>query len=188
MKFVVGQYSTKPKQAQLLTPLSCQSVSDHKNYGKMETSQALLNLILGGVLGLLGQGIRVVAGLKKLHDITQEPLKQNEQYDPRRLRITLFLGFIAGGLGIVTFMDDSGSVILNKDVMLTLIGIGYGGVDFIESFLSKYIASSTSGRPLDNLSESSTDKTESLSKTSAFGVQNVVFDLDEPSNTPRQKA
>ncbi len=106
----------------------------------MEASLILINLTLGGFLGLLGQGVRVIAGLKKLQDASQEPLKENTEFDLRRLCITFLIGFIAGGLGIVGQMEADGSVKMDKERMLTLIGIGYAGVDFIEAFLMKYIS------------------------------------------------
>ncbi len=154
----------------------------------MDTSLILMNLLLGGLLGILGQGIRVIAGLKKLHDTTQEPLKHNEQFDPRRLWISLFLGFIAGGLGVVTLMDDMGAVALTKDMIITMIGIGYAGVDFIEAFLSKYITSEPPATIQPSISPNSSSVGLSVwTSPNTTGVQNLMLDADELPAAPRSR-
>ena len=111
----------------------------------MNTTFVLQNLLLGGLLGMVGQGIRCLAGLKKLAESTAAT--GGALFDTRRLVVSLLLGFIAGALGVVTLLDEKGSLVLTKDVMLTLIGMGYAGVDFIESFLTKYVSKPVSSPP-----------------------------------------
>ncbi|GAB4027865.1 hypothetical protein [Spirosoma koreense] len=103
----------------------------------MDTNELLQDILLGGILGLLGQGIRVLAGLKKLSE--SKKVAGEDSFDTRRLIVSLLLGFIAGGIGVLTLLSDDGSLKLTRDALLTLIGIGYAGVDFLESFLTKYI-------------------------------------------------
>lgn len=103
----------------------------------METAKLIENLLLGGILGFLGQGIRAVAGLKKLSGDGGQGTSSD--FDTRRMLVSLLLGFIAGALGIISFMDEAGEIELDQKMVLTLIGVGYSGVDFIESFLTKYV-------------------------------------------------
>lgn len=103
----------------------------------METEKLIGSLLLGGVLGFLGQGIRLLAGLKKL--TASADGGQPTAFDTRRMLVSLLLGFIAGALGILTFIDKTGDVPLDQKLILTLIGIGYSGVDFIEALLTKYV-------------------------------------------------
>ncbi|WP_420146594.1 hypothetical protein [Spirosoma sp.] len=113
----------------------------------MDTTQLLQNLLLGGLLGILGQGIRSLAGLKKLAESAAATNQQGNLFDSRRLIVSLFIGFIAGALGVVTLQDDKGLLLFTKDVLLTLIGIGYAGVDFIESLLTKYVPKPAESSP-----------------------------------------
>ncbi len=95
-------------------------------------------LLIGGILGVVGQGIRLVVGFKKKHD---EALKKNkafrEVFDSKQLCTSLLIAFIVGVLaGILGVIDLMGQEI-NRDFILTLIGIGYVGTDFIEGFIVK---------------------------------------------------
>lgn len=87
-------------------------------------------IILGGLLGILGQGIRVLVGLKKLYDT---PDKYHQAFDASHTRLTLFIGFVTGGVAALSMNKP-----IDQNVAFSLIGIGYLGVDFLEGlFLSK---------------------------------------------------
>lgn len=114
------------------------------------TNELLQNILLGGVLGLIGQGVRVFAGLKKLSE--SKKTDGDDSFDTRRLMVSLLLGFLAGAIGVLTLVDDTGTLILvddegnkksQKDVWIKLVAIGYAGVDFLEAFLTKYIPATT---------------------------------------------
>jgi len=104
----------------------------------MDACTALSYLLLGGLLGFVGQGIRVVVGLKKKYD---EMLRSNKKwkdiFDAKQLWVSLLIAFlvgiIAGVLGIINYMGKE----INREFLLTLIGIGYAGTDFIEGFIRK---------------------------------------------------
>ena len=101
-------------------------------------TQTLLNaLLLGGLLGLVGQGIRMIVGLKKTYDQSQsENTKFSEAIEPRRLGLSLVIGFIAGILGALA-LNISTMPELSNETLSALIGIGYAGTDFIEGFIRK---------------------------------------------------
>lgn len=106
----------------------------------MNNERVLINLILCGLLGLIGQGIRVVVGLKKLQEESVEKDAQNPkgifegQFDARQLWLSLFIGFVAGCLASLARDDDA----VTKDVQLAIIAAGYAGTDFIEGVFKKF--------------------------------------------------
>jgi hypothetical protein len=95
-------------------------------------------LLLGGILGAVGQIIRIVVGLKKKHDEALEMGSSfKELFDSSRLWTSLLIAFIVGAiagiLGIINFLGQE----ISKEFILTMIGIGYSGTDFIEGFIVK---------------------------------------------------
>lgn len=118
-------------------------------------TEFLSALILGGILGMVGQGMRVIVGMKKIY----ESLGVGEQFgtkmDWSRLSISLVIGFITGAFGMILKIDYDmvSTMIMTKDFMLSIIAIGYMGVDFIEgmmgSIASKFgsLPSPTAPRP-----------------------------------------
>jgi hypothetical protein len=108
----------------------------------MNVSELFQTILLGGLLGMLGQSIRMLAGLKKLAESKQAT--GADSFDARRLTVSLFLGFVAGALGLLTTSDENWKQLCSqksipKELILTLIGIGYAGVDFLESLLTKFV-------------------------------------------------
>ena len=115
----------------------------------------LIELLLCGLLGLVGQGIRVIVGLKKLYEeaetaaaakvatteTTLTPAATNEvfnqNFDVRQIWLSLFIGFIAGCLASVVVEDLS-----STEARLGVIASGYAGTDFIEGVLKKLLPGS----------------------------------------------
>lgn len=113
----------------------------------METSEILLQLITGGLLGIVGQMLRFLVGYKKLNDEAAKGDKSiSDMFQTSRFVISLAIGFVAGIIGIVSLSEFRESVFLTKgkETILTLIGIGYAGTDFIEGFIKKYIPDTNS--------------------------------------------
>jgi hypothetical protein len=100
-------------------------------------TEFLSALVLGGILGMVGQGMRVIVGMKKIY----ESLGVGEQFgtkmDWSRLSISLVIGFITGAFGMILKIDYDtvSTMIMTKDFMLSIIAIGYMGVDFIEGMM-----------------------------------------------------
>jgi hypothetical protein len=98
----------------------------------------LVALLLTGMLGMVGQGIRVIAGLKKMNDdATKQNASSADLFIAARLVVSLLIGFVAGvaagiGLGLtkVTSLDGN-----SVDVLLGIMAAGYAGTDFVEAFL-----------------------------------------------------
>jgi hypothetical protein len=53
--------------------------------------------------------------------------------------ISLLIGFIAGALAIIGITDSVEGTKLSKQIIVTLLGAGYAGTDFIEGFIKKYL-------------------------------------------------
>jgi hypothetical protein len=99
-----------------------------------------INLVgLGLICGALGQGVRVVAGLKKLNDRLSPNQTMAGQISPGQLLISLLIGATAGALGALDLSIDNPDNLhkMAPQTVLTLLGFGYAGADFIEAFMRK---------------------------------------------------
>jgi len=107
----------------------------------MTTEQWILNLLLGGILGMLGQGLRVVAGLKKMNDQgAREGRTFSSMFQTSAMLSSLMIGFIAGAVAIVVSIDVAAVADkIDKTTIVTLITAGYAGTDFIEGFIKKHL-------------------------------------------------
>lgn len=95
----------------------------------METTHLFFTLLLGGLLGTIGQGIRIILGIGKGNADTKTITKQ--------LLLGLGIGFIAGAISIMIKNPNPNEVMLsNKDLLLTVMSAGYAGADFIEGTLN----------------------------------------------------
>ena len=72
------------------------------------TAYDIINTVLaGGLLGVLGQGIRMIIGLKKISDLNQSvTTKGFTQINIARLLLSLFIGFVAGALYLLMNSDS----------------------------------------------------------------------------------
>jgi hypothetical protein len=131
-------------EASFYSTLAGITIFNYLNIKIMENQQLLINLLFGGVLGMIGQGIRVIIGLKKLNDEAAAQAAGNdvktakefikEEFDAKKIWISLFIGFLAGCLA--SFTRDAP---FDKDVQMAIIVAGYSGADFIEGIFRKYI-------------------------------------------------
>jgi hypothetical protein len=108
-------------------------------------SEYVSALVLGGILGMIGQGLRVIVGLKKLYDAladTGDSMGGTSRFDSRRLWLSLFIGFVAGSFGMILKIDyeSVSTMIMNKEFMISIVAIGYMGVDFIEGVMKSYLS------------------------------------------------
>lgn len=97
-------------------------------------------LLLGGILGAIGQGLRVIVGLKKQYDqALKSDKKLGELFDTKKLWLSFLIAFIIGGiagtLGVIRFLGEE----ITKESIIILIAIGYAGTDFIEGFVKKTV-------------------------------------------------
>jgi len=110
----------------------------------MSSSIILSDLLTAGLLGLVGQLLRFLVGYKKLFDEAEnQKLPLSSLFQINRFVISVIIGFVAGIIGLISLSDFKTSLFASpeqvKSTILTLIGIGYAGTDFIEGFIKKYI-------------------------------------------------
>jgi hypothetical protein len=100
------------------------------------TSELLLtNIGIGGLLGITGQLLRAVAGLKKHSMTTTTPKEQTDcqQFSWTRFGVSMILGGVAGVLAVLMLWDDSDP--FTKKAALGIIAAGYSGSDFLEGVI-----------------------------------------------------
>jgi hypothetical protein len=110
----------------------------------MNTQQVILQILLGGLLGITGQALRIIIGMKKLgEDANQQQKTVGELIDGSRIFISLLIGFCAGILATITISDFKKELFGNPDTVkqniLAIIAAGYAGTDFIEGLIKKYL-------------------------------------------------
>lgn len=115
----------------------------------MTIEQWLFQLLLGGLLGVLGQGIRIVPGMKKLNDhALAEGKPLHDVFHVGTLLISLLIGFTAGALAIIASPPDgSTGATMDRQTILTLLAAGYAGTDFIEAFVRKNLPADGGAKP-----------------------------------------
>lgn len=103
--------------------------------------QLLFSLCVGGLLGLAGQAIRAVVGIKKTFDNPEVTVKNfSENFEGKRFFISLLIGFTAGMLTIL-LVDHTQykEAMPPNEIISGIIAAGYSGTDFIEGFIRKKV-------------------------------------------------
>src|SRR5262245_11599921 len=117
--------------------------SNRRTRWLMTVTEWMQFLLLGGLLGAIGQGIRVISGLKKLHDAAEAAGRpMSEVFETSTLVVSLLIGFVAGALAIVGLSDIEPGFELKRSTITMLLGVGYAGTDFIEAFMRKSVPDS----------------------------------------------
>jgi hypothetical protein len=154
----------------------------------MSISQMLAFLLLGGLMGLLGQGARTVVGLKSMtEDAKSLGLSPNDMFQAARLVTSLIIGFLVGVAAALIYMSshtltDTSTIAWN--VLLGFAASGYAGTDFLESFISKYLPSGNQvstnalGAKIDSLTAQLADQTDIDPTTATQFVISVLHDID----------
>lgn len=107
----------------------------------MTNNELILNVLAGGLLGMIGQGIRMVIRLKKVSGNSSS----NNPYIGR-LFAGIFIAFVIGSIGMIILslnqnelLDDgvlnNGEGKLTTQSIVTIVSIAYIGVDIIENLL-----------------------------------------------------
>ena len=101
----------------------------------------LLALLLCGLLGVLGQGVRAIVGLKNAGSLNSTTPTEQAEFSLAYLVLSLMIGFIAGVIaGIALNLENIITVDpSNWKLLLGIAGSGYIGADFIENTMSVVI-------------------------------------------------
>jgi predicted chitinase len=109
----------------------------------------LLALLLCGLLGVLGQGVRAIVGLKNAGALNSTTPSEQAEFSLAYLVLSLMIGFIAGVLaGVALNLENIITVDPgNWKLLLGIAGSGYIGADFIENTMSVVIPASKISAP-----------------------------------------
>lgn len=98
----------------------------------------LIQIATGGMLGMLGQGLRAVAGMKKINDAAiAQGRSFGDLFSASQFGLSLFIGFTAGALALVLARMNVPNMQNDASSITSIVAAGYAGTDFIEAFLSK---------------------------------------------------
>jgi hypothetical protein len=108
----------------------------------MTPTDLLSSCLLSMLLGLIGQGFRAAAGLKKQAD--EAATKQQTlgaAFDGWAFAFSMFIGSLAGVAAFLGMQYGAeGGVNFSKGpTVLGIVAAGYAGADFLESFAKKYL-------------------------------------------------
>lgn len=103
-------------------------------------------LIIGALMGMLGQGARAVVGLKGMSDNAKaQGLSPNDLFEAGRLLTSFLIGSLVGLASALTYIIDGGSTLTDPTwhVMVAWAAAAYAGTDFLEGFISQYLSPGT---------------------------------------------
>jgi putative chitinase len=101
----------------------------------LSSEQVLSALVLAGVLGMVGQTVRAVVGLKKMNDDADSTgVSANDLFIASRLVTSEIIGFVVGVITALSLDINRLVTVTNVQVLLGIAAAGYAGTDVIESF------------------------------------------------------
>src|SRR5260370_16995417 len=109
----------------------------------------LVALLLSGLMGLLGQGVRAAVGLKSAATLSAGAPTQQSEFNAAYFGLSLMIGFIAGilaGIGIgldqiIKIAPASPGGAVDIKLLLGIAAAGYAGAAFIHNPFTRLISS-----------------------------------------------
>ena len=109
-------------------------------HGSTAPADILSIILLCGLMGMVGQGVRAAVGLKNAGALASTTPSQQSQFSAAYFVLSLMIGFIAGVVaGLASKMTSTPTDFSDPAVLLGLAGSGYIGADLIENSLSLFI-------------------------------------------------
>lgn len=101
-------------------------------------------VLLAMLFGMFGQGMRVIAGLKKLADHAAEKKQDmSSDFSWTRFTLSLFIGSMAGLAAYLGYWVAGNKDPMVGTVLFGIVAAGYSGADFIEAFAKKHLPKSS---------------------------------------------
>lgn len=112
-------------------------------------------VVLGAILGIVGQLLRVLVGLKKVQDEAKRAVadravggeayaaslraERRARTDVNRFLNSLLISVLVGAAcGVLAAVNALGAEV-NRSLLLSIVGAGYAGTDFIEGLLREHV-------------------------------------------------
>jgi esterase/lipase superfamily enzyme/predicted chitinase len=102
----------------------------------------LVNLLIFGLMGLVGQGIRATVGLKSAATLAAGLPTRQSQFHTAYFFVSLMIGFIVGilaGLGLMAAANRLTNFYPDFSTLLGIAAAGYAGTDFIENAFTRIL-------------------------------------------------
>lgn len=139
----------------------------------MTVEQWLLLLAFGSIVGIFGQFLRVIAGLKKISDeasATQTTIADN--FDSGRFYRSILIGSVAGFVAAFSSVSDLSQI--SHEVVLGIMAAGYVGADFIEAFVQSQLPKSVTTAATTQTTAATSQTTAANSQTAAATSQTAA--------------
>ena len=135
----------------------------------MTTTNALSILVIGALMGMLGQGARAVIGLKGMSDDAKSlNLSPNDLFEASRLVTSLLIGVVVGLAAAVIYIANNGSAdSITYTVLLGWAVSAYAGTDALEGFISQYLSPDVSDSTVQKVAAAVTAKLAAAKPPSA---------------------
>ena len=160
----------------------------------MDPATVLEVLVIGALMGMLGQGARAVVGLKSMADDAHaQGLSPNDLFQAARLITSLLIGTLVGlASALVYFIDGGTAAQLTWHYYVAWAAAAYAGTDALEGFISQYLSPGASpptvklhSASIDALAIKTAQKSPTYSKSQATAiVQKAFAALNKPSVQP----
>jgi hypothetical protein len=132
----------------------------------------LATLVVCGLMGLVGQGVRAVLGLKNAAVLQAVGPSTQSSFDAAYLFVSLMIGFIAGILAGISIGALGGNIEASDPrFLLGIAAAGYMGTDFIENAFSKIIPRMSALQVGANQLPSASERAASNARLLSAGVQ-----------------
>jgi hypothetical protein len=101
----------------------------------------LLIILLASILGMAGQVVRLMVGLKKANQnapASPDGTKKStvDLIDGKQLAVGLFIAIVIGAIaGVLAVVNNIGITQLDKSTIFVFLAAGYAGTDIIEGFI-----------------------------------------------------
>ncbi len=106
----------------------------------MAPERVLSIVLLGALLGMIGQGVRFIIGHKKLNDaIASEGSRSTKTFDTTTMLVSFVIAFAVGAVAgvLASFPYITEGKPFDSHFIPIVVAAGYAGTDFIEGFVQR---------------------------------------------------
>lgn len=104
-------------------------------------------LVIGALMGMLGQGARAVVGLKTMTDYANaQGVSASDLFEAARLITSLLIGSLVGlASALIYYINGGTAADISSHVLVGWAGAAYAGTDALEALISQYLSPGAPG-------------------------------------------